>query len=312
MSLRVTQADLARGRTPAARPLNFTMKKILVQLDTDPQPSVFDRIVAIDAGADEVFSYGGVVPDRVEGLVHGGMFTRGPKDLKNTALFIGGRDVEAGQRVLERAQKAFFGPIRLSVMIDCNGSNTTAAAAVLAAGGHVDLANCTTVVFGGTGPVGQRIGQLVAGLGGTVRLTSRAVDRAEEVCQTIRSRVETGQLEAHETSSREGKTAALDGVQVIFAAGAAGAQFLSSRERSGHSSLKVAVDLNAVPPAGLEGIDLQDRGTDRQGVVCYGALGVGGLKMKIHKAAVAGLFEANDRLYDVNSIFELGRGIAGA
>jgi len=78
------------------------MKKILVQFDTDPQASVFDRIVAVDAGADEVFAYGHIVPDQVEGLVHGAMFTRGPKDLKNTAVFIGGRDVDAGQKVLER------------------------------------------------------------------------------------------------------------------------------------------------------------------------------------------------------------------
>lgn len=283
------------------------MKKILVQLDTDPQPSVFDRVVAVDAGADEVFAYGGLAPEQVEGLVHGAMFTRGPKDLKNTAVFIGGRDVEAGQKVLERTLKAFFGPIRVSVMIDCNGSNTTAAAAVLAAGRHLDLARCTAVVFGGTGPVGQRVGELVAAAGGTVRITSRALDRAEEICQAIRDRVSGGKIEAHETCSREGKAAALTGVQAIFAAGAAGAQFLTTKEWAEIDKLKVAVDLNAVPPAGLEGVDLKDAGTDRRGVACYGALGVGNMKMKIHKIAIARLFEANDRVYDIRAIFELGR-----
>ncbi len=288
------------------------MKKILVQLDTDPQPSVFDRVVGIDAGADEVFAYGGVSPEQVEGLVHGAMFTRGPKDLKHTAVFIGGRDVEAGQKVLDRTVKAFFGPIRVSVMIDCNGSNTTAAAAVLAAGRHVDLAKSTVVVFGGTGPVGQRVGELVAAAGGTVRITSRALDRAEEICQAIRDRVSGGKIEAHETCSREGKAAALVGVQVIFAAGAAGAQFLTTKEWSQLDTLKAAVDLNAVPPAGLEGIDLKDAGADRNGVACYGALGVGGLKMKIHKTAVARLFESNDKVYDIRSIFDLGREISSA
>jgi hypothetical protein len=288
------------------------MKKILVQLDTDPQASVFDRVVAVDAGADEIFAYGGVVPEQVEGLVHGAMFTRGPKDLKNTAVFVGGRDVEAGEKVLERTLKAFFGPIRVSVMVDCNGSNTTAAAAVLAAARHIDLASCTAVVFGGTGPVGQRIAELVAALGGTVRITSRALDKAEEICGVIRQRVSGATVEACETSSREGKAAALNGIQAIFAAGAAGAQFLTTKEWYDLGTLRVAVDLNAVPPAGLEGVEANDAGTERHGVACYGAFGVGGLKMKIHKLAIARLFEANDRVYDTRAIFELGRELLGA
>jgi hypothetical protein len=286
------------------------MKKILVQLDSDPQPSVFDRVVAIDAGADEVFAYGNVQPDQVEGLVHGAIFTRGPKDLQNTAVFIGGRDVEAGQKLLDRVTKAFFGPIRVSAMIDCNGSNTTAAAAVLAAGRHTDLSKSTCVVFGGTGPVGQRVGELVATAGGAVRITSRDLERAEEIAATLRERVSGGRIEAHETASRPGKAAALDGVQVVFAAGAAGARFLTEKEWSGLKGLRVAVDLNAVPPTGLEAVDLHDKGQERHGVVCYGAIGVGGLKMKIHKTAITRLFEANNRVYGVRTIFDLGREIA--
>lgn len=283
------------------------MKKLLIQLDSDLQPSSFDRVVAIDAGADDVFSYGHVQPDQVEGLVHGAIFTRGPKDLKNTAIFIGGRDVEAGQKLLDRVLKTFFGPIRVSAMIDCNGSNTTAAAAVMAAGRHVDLSSSTVVVFGGTGPVGQRVAELVASGGGNVRITSRDLERAEETASLLRDRVKGGRIEAHETASRSGKSAALKGVKVVFAAGAAGARFLTEKEWSGLDGLAVAVDLNAVPPTGLEGIGLQDKGKDLHGVVCYGALGVGGLKMKIHKTAITRLFESNDRVYDVRSIFELGR-----
>ena len=95
--------------------------------------------------------------------------------------------------------------------------------------------------------------------------------------ETIRDRVSGGTIEAHETSSREGKSAALAGVQVVFAAGAAGVQFLSKAEWSQAGTLKAIVDLNAVPPAGLEGVDLHDHGVERNGVACYGALGVGGL-----------------------------------
>src|SRR2546430_9320290 len=106
------------------------MRKLLLQLDSSPHPSVFDRVVAFDGGADEVLSYGGVAEDAVRDLVHGAIFTRGPKDLHNTAIFIGGADIAAGERLLAAARNAFFGPMRVSVMLDSNGSNTTAVAAV--------------------------------------------------------------------------------------------------------------------------------------------------------------------------------------
>src|SRR5579871_3658634 len=87
------------------------MKKILIQLDTDPRPSSFDRVVAVDAGVDELFSYGGITPETVEPLVHGAIFTRGPKDLKSTAIFIGGSQVPAGEELLRRVSAVFFGPM---------------------------------------------------------------------------------------------------------------------------------------------------------------------------------------------------------
>src|SRR2546423_2636277 len=90
-------------------------RKILIQYDSDAQPSVFDRVVAIDAGADEVFSYGDVQPEHVRDLVHGAIFTRGPKDLKRTALFIGGSNVRAGERLLEEARKHIIPQFGLSV-----------------------------------------------------------------------------------------------------------------------------------------------------------------------------------------------------
>src|SRR5947209_14605817 len=138
--------------------------KILIQLDSDPQASVFDRVVATDAGADHVLSYGGVRPEQVRDLVHGAIFTRGPQDLKRTALFIGGSDVAAGERLLAEAVRHMlpqFG-LRVSVLLDANGANTTAAAAVRAAARHLDLKQAQALVLGGTGPVGQRVALLPA------------------------------------------------------------------------------------------------------------------------------------------------------
>src|SRR4051812_29047232 len=105
-------------------------RKILIQLDSDPQPSVFDRVVAVDAGAEEIFSYGGVKPEHVQALVHGAIFTRAPKELHCTAFFIGGSDVAAGEKLMREALKHMipqFG-LRVSVLLDANGANTTAAA----------------------------------------------------------------------------------------------------------------------------------------------------------------------------------------
>lgn len=279
------------------------MKKILVQLDTDPNPSVFDRVVAVDAGADELFSYGGITPDNVTALVHGAIFTRGPADLKNTAVFIGGSDVAAGEAVLKKVQKAFFGPMRVSVLMDSNGSNTTAAAAVKAASRHVDLAKATAVVLGGTGPVGHRAAQILAARGAKVRIVSRDAKKAEQTAQVIRAAVPSAQLSAGSLS--DGAGALLKEAQVLIAAGAAGVQFLKSGEWKSTGTLKVAIDLNAVPPEGLEGIKVTDKAVEQGGIVTYGAIGVGGLKMKIHKAAVQKLFESNDQVLDTAAIAEL-------
>ncbi len=116
---------------PAPVSLNGFMRKLLLQLDTSPNPSVFDRVVAYDAGADEIMSCAGVPEDNVRDLVHGAIFTRGPRDLHNTAIFIGGTDMAAGERLLKVIRETFFGPMRVSVMLDSNGSNTTAVAAVV-------------------------------------------------------------------------------------------------------------------------------------------------------------------------------------
>lgn len=281
------------------------MKTILFQLDTDPHPSSFDRVVAVDAGVEELFSYGGVTPDNVESLVHGAMFTRGPSDLQNTAIFIGGSDVAAGQALLEKVQSVFFGPMRVSVMMDSNGSNTTAAAAVLAAAKHLTLPETEALVLGGTGPVGLRAAQLLAMEGAHVRLASRSRDRAAAACERIVSHIPDAKLTPCASDDAEVMT----GVQLIIAAGAAGVQFLSAAQRSAIDGLQVAIDLNAVPPLGLEGIEVFDKAVEKEGHVCYGAIGVGGTKMKIHKAAVRRLFESNDQTLDTEAIYRLGQSL---
>jgi len=285
---------------------------ILVQLDTDPLPSVFDRVVAVDSGVQHLFSYGGVTPGNVMALVHGCIFTRGPKDLHRTAIFIGGSDVAAGEAVLAEVRKHLLPQygLSVSVLLDSNGANTTAAAAVCAASRHLDLAKAQALVLGATGPVGQRVVRLLAKAGGHVRVGSRQKERAEAVCAGIRAQVPQARVEAVSTASLQDGPAALQGRELVIAAGAAGAVLLPKKLRDMAKSLKVAIDLNGVPPAGIEGLDLNDKATERAGVVCYGALGVGGTKMKIHKAAIGQLFETNTAVLDVEEIYNLALQVA--
>ena len=99
---------------------------------------------------------------------------------------------------------------------------------------------------------------------------------------------------------------ALDESQIVVAAGPPGVVLLPADIRRECSTLKVMIDLNAVPPLGIEGLEATDRDRERDGVIAYGALGVGGLKMKIHKRAIQRLFESNDQLLDAEEVLALG------
>jgi len=283
--------------------------KILVQLDTDAQPSVFDSVVAVDAGVEHLFRHQAITAENVRDRVHGAIFTRGGDDLKSTALFIGGSDVSLGEAVLKAVKKAFFGPMRVSVMLDSSGANTTAAAAVLAARKHLDLSQTTALVLGGTGPVGRRVARLLAREGATVRVASRDAARAESVCEDVRKILPDAKLSAHATADTAHAAAALAGCTLVVAAGAAGVELLTSEGRSEAAGLKVAIDLNAVPPAGIGGIEAFDKAKERDGILCYGPLGVGGTKMKIHKAAIGQLFERNDLVLDADELYDLGKSL---
>jgi len=282
-------------------------RRILLQLDTDTQPSAFDSVVALDAGAEVLLRYGGVRPETVTPLVHGAIFTRGPKDLHRTAIFIGGSDVALAERVRDAVRKALLPQwgLSVSVMLDPNGSNTTAAAAVRTVLQRQSLNNATVLVLGGTGPVGQRVAYLAAQLGAEVRIASRQLLRAQETVEQLLACLPSARIMAGETASEDGLRQAVQGCQVVFGSGAAGVRILPRTVWLGQPQLRILVDLNAVPPSGIEGVEPTDDGVEREGVLCFGALTVGNLKMKIHKAAIAKLFERNDLLLDLEELFAL-------
>jgi methylenetetrahydrofolate/methylenetetrahydromethanopterin dehydrogenase (NADP+) len=285
------------------------VRKLLLQLDASPLPSVFDRVVAYDAGADEVLSYGGVTEAAVRDLVHGVMFTRGPKDLHNTAIFIGGTDMATGERLLEAVKATFFGPLRVSVMLDANGSNTTAAAAVTRLQQSVgSVGGLRAVVTAGTGPVGSRAAGLLAKAGADVTITSRRKPDPGFL-GAVQQRF-GGTVRGISMSDAAHAAIVLEGAALLLNAGPAGVRLVPKSAWAGRSSLRAAADVNAVPPLGIEGVEVTDNGAEREGAKVFGALGVGGLKMKIHKACIARLFEKNDLILDAEAIADVATELA--
>lgn len=288
------------------------MKKILIQLDTDQHPSTFDAIVAHDAGVDELLSYGGIEPDVVRGLVQSAFFTRGPKDLATLAVWVGGSSVGAGEEVLAAVEKAFFGPFRLSGMLDSNGCNTTAATTVARLAREIDLKGRRVVIVG-AGAVGLRAAALLLGEGCEVRVSgipaSRFGDKPYRRAHGLTVAQERG-MDIVEPADDEQLASVLDGASLVLAAGPAGVQVLPATVWRGIDSIEVLADFNAAEPLGIEGTEAHDDLVERDGKRVLGALAIGGPKMKVHKTCVRRLFESNDAILDIDGVYEVAKGLA--
>ena len=204
-------------------------------------------------------------------------------------------------------------------MLDSNGANTTAAAAValMLAGcgdgngrGGAPLAGQSAVVLAGTGPVGQRIAGLLARAGASVRLSSRALDRAKAAAERVAERFEAP-CEPVAVRDEDSLAGALAGSRIAVATGAAGVRLLPEAVWREHHTLEVLADPGTAPPSGIEGIEPFDRGEARHGKRTYGGLAIGSLKLRLHRACIARLFERNDQILDVEEIYALARTLVG-
>jgi methylenetetrahydrofolate/methylenetetrahydromethanopterin dehydrogenase (NADP+) len=285
------------------------MKKLLFLFDTDPYTSVFDTVVAYDGGADRVAGYANVTPDNVGTLVDGTIFTRGGKEKQNTAIFVGGGDMGKGETLLKAVKKKFFGPFRVSVMLDPNGSNTTAAAGVALLAKATKLRGKKAVVLAGTGPVGMRAAAMLAQEGADVTITSRSKERAEKAAQAIEARfgVKVTPVQGADEAARAKD---LEGAQIVFAAGAIGVELVKISHWEGNPTIEAVADANAQPPLGLEGIEATDKGKERDGKLCFGALGIGGLKLRLHRSCIGKLFESSEAVFDAEEIYALAKEMA--
>jgi methylenetetrahydrofolate/methylenetetrahydromethanopterin dehydrogenase (NADP+) len=286
------------------------MKKLLYQFDTDALPSVFDNVVGFDGGADHITGYGGVNEGNVGALVEGAIFTRSPKDKKNTAIFVGGSNMSQGEAILAAIRAKFFAKFRVSVMFDCNGSNTTSAAAVAWLAHGRSLAGKRAVVLAGSGPVGQRAAMLLAREGAEVAVTGRKRAVVQAACDAINSKFGTA-VQAIEAPTQVERTAALKGAHILLATGAAGVTLLEEKAWQENPSLELIADANASPPAGIEGVGLSDRAALNRGKILFGALGFGALKLALHRACIARLFEQNDLVLDAPEIYAIAKDMVG-
>ncbi|MBV9197536.1 MAG: hypothetical protein JO168_25670 [Solirubrobacterales bacterium] len=280
------------------------MKKILIQLDTDPHPSSFDAIAAYDAGVDVVLAFGEVTAENLEGVVQGAIFPRGPDGLANTAFWVGGSKVRDGEAVFAAARKLFFEPFQPSIMLDSDGSNTTAAAAVARVRGATKLKDGRAAVIG-VGPVGLRTAELLRREGAEVTLLTFPPDVMEgkhRRASGIDVAREAG-FEVVEPSSSDELDAALAGHAAVFAAGPAGTQILRRSGWAGAEGVKVVVDYSAAEPVGVEGVDRTDNLEEENGVSKLGALAVGGPKMKLQKRCVERMFEDKGTVMDLEGVY---------
>jgi methylene-tetrahydromethanopterin dehydrogenase len=264
---------------------------LLHMLDPGKNVSPFDVNMAYDAGWDAVTPYTGVEPDEVTDLVQDAIFSRPPKLGARTGIFVGGRDATQAKDMGEAAWASLVPPFEVSVMVDPSGAFTTAAALLATVESRLKradgqgLAGRRVVVMGGTGPVGTTAGVLAAQDGASAILVGhRDPAKVEALCDELSQRHGVS-LEAGDGSSDDKKTGLLEGADVVLNCAAAGVQVLSHQQLAAAPRLLVAADVNAVPPPGLEGVDVMDDGSPIEGspsgAVGLGALTVGQLKSKV-------------------------------
>ena len=286
------------------------MKKVLLQLDTDEHPSPFDAIVAEDADVDVLLSHSNVQPDEVRGLVQDAFFPRGVDDLKNTAVWVGGKDVPTGEQLFAEVQKAYFGPFRVSVMLDSNGCNTTAGTTIARIVKARDVRGDRAVVLG-LGAVGLRSATLLQQEGAEVTVESLPADLFGDDRPYHRPRglsvAEQLGLNIREPADRAELEATIDGAQIVLAAGPAGVEVLRRDAWAATDSVELLVDYNAAEPLGIEGTKATDDMVDYDGKLVLGALAIGGPKLKVHKTCIRRMFESNDKVFDTEAVYAVAK-----
>ncbi|GLU32697.1 NAD(P)-dependent methylenetetrahydromethanopterin dehydrogenase [Trinickia caryophylli] len=265
---------------------------ILHMLTATPQMSPFDVNMAADAGYQVIVPYCNVEADMVTNLTQDAIFSRGPKGVSRTGIFIGGRDVMLAADMLETARKAMVPPFEVSVFADPSGSYTTAAALVALVERHLkrthemELGGKRVLILGGTGAVGRIAAAMAASLGADVTIASHgSLERARHVSEEINTRFGI-HTTATSTASSDTLRAALADTEILMATATAGIQVASADDLAHARRLIIAADVNAVPPEGIAGVNVMNDGkpigpNGDASPIGIGALAIGNVKYQV-------------------------------
>ncbi len=290
---------------------------ILHMLTTAKNLSPFDVNMAVDAGWVSAVPYTNVEPSEVRGLVQDVIFSRSPKGLKKTGIFIGGRDTKQALDMLKTAKNNMLPPFEVSVFADPSGAFTTAAGLVAAVEKELDekfnttLAGKNLIALGGTGPVGQAASVLAAQAGANVKIVGRQLDKSQRITELCNDEFAEGKT-AIEAGVDAEKAEYIKTADVVISTGAAGIELLSAELIATATQLKVAADVNAIPPSGIAGLDPFDNGkllsNSPSGAICVGALAIGNIKYQTQNRLLKKMIETEQPIYlNFEDAFEVAR-----
>jgi len=294
-------------------------KNILHMLTPLAHMSPFDVNMAADAGFDVVATYTNVTLEEVAGLTQDAMFSRSPRDATRTGLFIGGKDAFAALDMLDTAAKSLLKPFEISLFADPAGSFTTAAAMLavvektLKAKFDKALANAHIAIFGATGVVGVAAGVISALEGAKPTFVGYdGAARVERNAAEVKRRFGVD-VAAADGSSAERRGAILAASDIALCAARAGVRVLSAADIESAAGLRIAADVNAVPPLGVEGLDLMANGAPLgpHGALGIGALAIGNVKYRTESGLFKQMTESGAPLrLDFRQAFALARTLA--
>jgi methylene-tetrahydromethanopterin dehydrogenase len=293
-------------------------KNLLYLLDSDEFASPFDINVAYDAGFDVVIPYNNVKPDKIRRLIEDMMFSRGFEGSKHTKIFINGNDLDVVRENMKVARKTMVDPFQLSMFVDPRGGYTTGASIVAQIEAYLDaikkksLSECNVIIFGGTGAVGHVIATLCAKFGAKTMILSRSIDKATKIVDSLKS--EYGVTVIPKQFGPENEMIGLvSDKDVIFCCGPPGVQMISLNFLKKLPKNKILADLNAVPPLGIEGINVNKKNKEIEkvpGFYYHGALSVGDVKLQTEKIGLKAIIDADGKkTFDFMDFYTIAKDI---
>ncbi len=299
---------------------------ILHMFTPEKNLSPFDVNMALDAGWISTIPYLNIELGEVSGMVQDAIFSRSLSGLKRTGIFIGGRDAKLAMDMLKTARKSMIPPFEVPAFADPSGAFTTAAAMVaiveqaLATQFQTSFQDKSVLVLGGTGPVGQIAAVLAAKAGAHVRIIGRQLEKAQRVAEMCNLEFGDGQTSVQGDADAN-KATLMQTADVVLATAAAGIEVLSAEGIAAAPRLKVAADVNAVPPSGIAGLDPMDKGSvivgSQSGAIGFGALAIGNVKYQTQHRLLNRMHQQTDtgskpEYLDYNDAFAVARQYLGS